>query len=427
MRRFIKRVLIACFILLLFVVVLTIELSPSVNVDASKQVDNADQIQALISDLRTSLRSRYDAQTIDVSDAQAESLAGFVQRAKSQANAELLFNDKVLTINLSYQLDALIMPVYINIKSDINEGNGLDVSSVKIGKLSLPGSWALSIVEYIANTYTNSVVATRAIGTVKSLTISAMGMQIELAPLDGLLREFKNIQTGGDDEESILLKIKIAHYLRLLDGLSGKSPGNTEEKSLAIYIQALMQEAYVLSQDGSATLENEAAILALAIYAGSRRFATFTGDLSFALDKLPYARPKPVLNNRPDLSLHFVFSAAIKLMSEKGISIAVGEFKELMDRGAGGSGYSFIDLAADMSGAHFAAMAVDPHTAIQVQQALRDEANETLFMIDVSGFEEGMSKSEFEQKYKKVDSPEYLAVVKEIELRLADLALSKSR
>lgn len=423
MRRFIKRMLIISIILLLLATVLTIELSPSVNVDASKQVDNAEQIQTLLSDLRTSLRSRYDAQTIKVSDIQAESLAGFVQRAKSQANAEMLFKDDLLIINFSYQIDAIIFPVYINIESEIIEGTGVDVSTVKIGKLSLPGSWALSIMEYLANAYTNSVVATKAIDSVEKLTISSAGMQIHLTPLDSLLREFKNIQTGGDDEESILLKIKIAHYLRLLDGL----PLNTAENSLEIYIQALMQEAYVLSQDGSATLENEAAILALAIYAGSRRFATFTGDLSFALDRLPYAKVKPVLINRQDLSLHFVFSAAIKLMSEKGISIAVGEFKELMDRGAGGSGYSFIDLAADMSGAHFSAMAVDPKTAIQVQQALRHEKNETLFMVEITGFEEGMTKAEFEQKYKQVDSPEYLAVVKEIERRLADLALSQSR
>ncbi len=41
---------------------------------------------------------------------------------------------------------------------------------------------------------------------------------------------------------------------------------------------------------------------------------------------------KPVLANRKDLSLHFIFSAAIKLLSEQGISVAVGEFKELMDK-----------------------------------------------------------------------------------------------
>ncbi|MDT0593367.1 hypothetical protein [Glaciecola petra] len=421
MRRFIKRVLIACFILLLLFTVLIIEFSPSVNVDASKQVNNADQIQALLSDLRTSLRSRYDAQTIDVSDLQAESLAGFLQRAKQQARAEILFKDNILMVNLSYQLDALLFPVFINIESEITEGSGVNINTVKVGKLRLPGSWSLSIMEYVANAYTNSLVATKAIASVEKLTISSTGMRVHLTPLDSLLREFKNIQTGGDDEESILLKIKIAHYLRLLDGLSI----NATENSLDIYIQALMQEAYVLSENGSATLENEAAILALAIYAGSRRIATFTGDLSFALDRLPYARVKPVLVNRQDLSLHFVFSAAIKLMSEKGISIAVGEFKELMDRGAGGSGYSFIDLAADMSGAHFAAMAVDPKTAVQVQQALRHKKNEALFMVDVTGFEEGMTKAEFELKYSKVDSPEYLAVVSEIERRLSGLALSK--
>jgi hypothetical protein len=188
-----------------------------------------------------------------------------------------------------------------------------------------------------------------------------------------------------------------------------------------------MKEAHIMSKESSATLENEAAILAITIYAGSPRFVALTGDLSFAIERIPIARPKPVLLNRGDLSLHFIFSAAIKLMSEKGVSVAVGEFKELMDRGKGGSGYSFIDLAADLSGAHFAALAVDPQTAEHLQTVLMHAPNESLFMVATGDLEEGMSKAEFEAKYKKVDSPQYSRVVDIINERIQQLPINISQ
>ena len=176
----------------------------------------------------------------------------------------------------------------------------------------------------------------------------------------------------------------------------------------------------------SAALENEAAIMALAIYAGHRRFSTLFGDLSIALDPVPTVQAKPLLASRQDLSLHFIFSAAIKLLSEQGISIAVGEFKELMDRGEGGSGYSFVDLAADMAGANFAALAVDPNSAEKLQNIMSLEPNELLFFPSIEGLEEGMSKSQFKQRYTDIESNKYIGVVKNIESRIERLPIGKS-
>jgi len=248
-----------------------------------------------------------------------------------------------------------------------------------------------------------------------------------------LLRELKNIKTSGDSNERQLLRIKTAQYLKLLDCLPLPNDLTMQNKdtSLSYYLHKIMLEAKEMSsQDplgnsNSATLENEAAIMALAIYVGHRRFSTLFGDLSFAVDPIPTVRRKPVLANRQDLSLHFIFSAAIKLLSEKGISIAVGEFKELMDRGNGGSGYSFIDLTADMAGANFATLAVDPRTAEQIQNIMSLEANEAFFFPSIDGFDEGMDKSQFRQKYSDIESKEYLKVLEEIERRVSRLPVGR--
>jgi hypothetical protein len=426
MRKTIKFILLILLLIIVVFTVLIFDTSPAIQVSSSDQVGNADTVQPLVNELRTSLRSRYDAQEINVSIQQANSLAGFIDRAIENANAEVGFaNDRVIIAG-TYKIETGLFPLYINIKAVVLEGNEFILEYMTIGDFRLPGALALRIIESLANTYTSSKVATKALETVSFVAVDNDGMQLSLAPLDSLLREFKNIETGGSRTDTRILKIKIAHYLRLLDNMF-MPPGvaNAKSPSLSIYLHAVMKEAAILSEQSSATLENEAAILALAIYAGSGRFTTLIGDLSFAIEKIPYASPKPVLAGRKDLSLHFIFSAAIKLLSQKGISIAVGEFKELMDRGQGGSGYSFIDLAADLAGAHFADLAVNPQTAKTLQTTMMGSPNENLFMVSIDGLDEGLSKSQFIDQYGEVDSERYKQIVDKINQRINDLAISQ--
>lgn len=431
MNQFIK---VAAFVfvgLFFLFVVLLIDVSPTVSKNASVQVENAENVSTLIGQLRKSFRNRYQPQQIDISYSQAESLLGFTQRALPNVSSELKLQALNAEIMVSYQLPSYLFSSYVNVSINVVQDNHLHVESVTIGVIKIPGSWVLKWAEALANSYTNSEVASKAIQLVAKTEISPDQVIISLNPLDPLLRELKNIKTSGDGNEMQLLRIKTAHYLRVLDSQPFPDDLNLQNKdtSLSYYLHKVMLEAKALSaQDpqgnsNSATLENEAAIIALSIYAGHRRFSTLFGDLSFAVDPIPTVRHKPVLANRQDLSLHFIFSAAIKLLSEQGISVAVGEFKELMDRGKGGSGYSFIDLTADMAGANFAALAVDPRTAEKIQDIMSSEANEMLFFPSIEGFDEGMDKSKFRQKYTNIESEEYLKVIEEIEKRLGELPI----
>ena len=132
---------------------------------------------------------------------------------------------------------------------------------------------------------------------------------------------------------------------------------------------------------------------------------------------------KPLLAQRQDLSLHFIYSAAIKLLSEQGMSAAIGEFKELMDRGNGGSGFSFVDLAADLAGVEFAKSATNELKARQFQYTLAGNTLESTFFPDISALPEGLSKSAFNQQFKQVDSPEYKAMLTNIRQRIASLPI----
>jgi hypothetical protein len=56
---------------------------------------------------------------------------------------------------------------------------------------------------------------------------------------------------------------------------------------------------------------------------------------------------------------------------------------------------------------------------------MSSEASESLFFPNIDGFDEGMDKSQFRQKYSDIESIEYLGVLDEIERRLSKLPVSR--
>jgi len=160
--------------------------------------------------------------------------------------------------------------------------------------------------------------------------------------------------------------------------------------------------------------ENKASLLALAIFLGSTNFNSVVGAIDE--ETLQTCQPsgnKIVLTNRDDLRLHFIYSAALKVISDSGISFAIGELKELLDSQEGGSGFSFADLAADRSGIRFAELALDRSGALRIQHMAAELIQEKVFFPSIAALPEGIPQRIFEERggiesdyYKK-----YLAII----------------
>jgi hypothetical protein len=134
------------------------------------------------------------------------------------------------------------------------------------------------------------------------------------------------------------------------------------------------------------------------------------------------------LGGRQDLRLHFIVSGGLKLLSEQGISSAIGEFKELLDADRGGSGFSFVDLAADRAGIRFVEVATDSaEGARRLQELLAARSEEALFFPIVADLPEDMPKAEFELRYKGLDSAAYQGLVYEIDRRIAQCPVYQGR
>lgn len=166
------------------------------------------------------------------------------------------------------------------------------------------------------------------------------------------------------------------------------------------------------------------ALYALALYCGDPRFGAPLG-LKLRRDMRGQANGcgATTLGGRKDLRQHFLVSAALYAATTGGTAtFGVGELKELLDSNAGGSGFSFDDMAADAAGLRFGEMLMA--TTRGDWQALAARlTDEAALMPPVEGLPSQLSEAEFDARFRDVDSAEYAAMVAEIDRRVGALPL----
>ncbi len=414
------------FIVLLLVgsaVVLTllvVEPAPTVTQTSPRQVDNAETVRELMWQVRNSLHDRHSQQRVEISEMQFESLMGFAQRAIPGFSGSVDVSSRKTELAASVPLPGLLKNYYINVSTLVFPGEGVDIEYIKIGKLSIPGDMALAVSVWLVDRFTHSDVASTAASQITQITMAEDSLVLDMRPLDDLLKQLhvaRDNMASSDTELALLT----SDYLAFLNTSElGQSPS---PQSLASYLNLVLQRAASLSDSSNQVLHNQAALLALATYLGDYRIARIAGAQQPVEGEIARPSAPAVLAQRNDLALHFVISAALQIVSQQNISLAIGEFKELMDRALGGSGYSFVDLAADMSGIAFAETASAPSTAERVQQRATETLRERDIIPSLNDLPEGLSKVEFIRRYKEVDSPAYRKQVAIIEQRLNDLPL----
>ena len=418
-------IIIAVIVLLLIagataVAIMAVQKTPLVASTATTQLDGADSVNELLGQLQRAFSRREEGHQVTLTETQVESLVGVLQRALPDFKGVVNITPIGGTINLTYAIQDT--GYFVNASALVLPGNSLRIEQVQIGDLTIPGRYLLRFLERTVNSYTQSEIATIALSRVERVTMESGELTLDVGRLDALLTELNVVASNMSvDEESELQRLS-AYYLRYLSGR--EIALSTEPVSLIEYLREGMARAREQSETAQdAVLHNKAVILALAVYLGHHRVGTLVGDIQPNADKALKPRRGAVLHNRNDLARHFIISAALELLSEEGMSLAIGEFKELMDRGNGGSGYSFVDLAADMSGNEFAQVATEISTAVDVQNAMARIQSELEIIPAIDGLPEGLSKQAFIEQYERVDSMAYLKEVKEIKRRINLLPL----
>jgi hypothetical protein len=127
---------------------------------------------------------------------------------------------------------------------------------------------------------------------------------------------------------------------------------------------------------------------------------------------------KPAVHGRHDLCQHFAVSAALAAVAGPRAAEAAGVLKETLDARPGGSGFSFADLSADLSGVAFAQeLTRSPGRLAEVARtfAVAD------FAVPPAGLPEGLSRADFARQYGSTTDERFLR--KQEEIRKAIRAL----
>ena len=179
----------------------------------------------------------------------------------------------------------------------------------------------------------------------------------------------------------------------------------------------LAQQRSTGADDTAAAAENRALLLVLTLHANGRS----VGTLSQAARSWPRARPtRLLLGGREDFPLHLLVSALLASEGTTPLSRAIGIYKEVADSRSG-SGFSFNDMAANRAGTRFGEMAVSQPAALQ--QRLARGVTDADLLPRVDDLPEFMPEAEFLRRFGGVGAPPYLALLTEIDRRIAALPL----
>ncbi len=364
------------------------------------------------------------ATILSVSERDLDSVLSLMQRAVRKLSGDARFSRRGLDAAITYKLPENPWRNYINIRFGLKpSSSGLDLASMSIGKLNISGQMVASLLRHGLNFALKENTGDQLLGSVTWVRFAKSTAKIRFEPVSDLEPRLRSLakRLGEVRDNAALLgdPSRIRIYYAKLDELEKKlRSGGTV--SISRFVSPLMRLAQ--KRGGNAAEENQAALLALVIYFGDARFERLTGPVRTGALKGHRRKIKTVqLGGRGDLLLHFTISVGLQLVSEHGVAMAIGEFKELLDSAGGGSGFSFVDLAADRAGLRFAEIATDRNGgARRLQKILAKSTSERIFFPEFKNLPEGLSEKAFERQFGGVGDGRYMSVVREIDRRISE-------
>ncbi|WP_404360924.1 hypothetical protein [Methylotuvimicrobium sp. KM1] len=191
--------------------------------------------------------------------------------------------------------------------------------------------------------------------------------------------------------------------------------------SLTELTQPLFQLANERSRRGDPIGENRAVILVLTLYTNRLTLNKIIPALK--------SQYRPIwrtvtLNQRNDLSKHYLVSATLAAYAGTPLADAIGLYKELEDS-RGGSGFSFIDMTANRTGTLMGELAVQKPSQARKIQEFMTTAQERDIIPETADLPEYLAEQAFNRLYGGLEGAAYQKMIQQIEHRIAQLPINK--
>jgi hypothetical protein len=350
--------------------------------------------------------------TVAVSAADADLALNYLVNRYAHGSAEARFAPARLHVRISMPVSAPALRAYINVDVSLVEGARFPrIERCRIGRLPVPPGLAhAGFDRWVTDRWSRDEIA----------VVRQAIRKVEFAP-DGARLTYRWDDALVDTVRAALLPADARERLRvyqhaLADATRGLPAG---EVSLAALLTPVFRVALERGAASDPVLENRAAILVLTFYVDGRSLGEVVPD---ARSWPRAARRAVTLDGRGDLPRHFMISAALSANTGGPFADAVGVYKEVADS-RGGSGFSFVDIAADRAGSRLGELGEGRASARTTQERLSVPLTERVLMPATGDLPEFMPEAEFKRRFGGVGAPTYVRMIAEIDARIAALPL----
>ncbi len=281
------------------------------------------------------------------------------------------------------------------------------IQNLHIGQLHIPNIYAgLLIEKIIQHTRLKQYLALIS-QNLKTFELLPQQLNISYQLPANAFNKIQKLLTPSIDKRALAQYQKILHQ-----AIQQHDPA--WRLSLSEILQPLFKLALQRSTASNAITENQ---LVLFI---ANRYVNHSSSLlttSFTTQPVPYY---PVyLYRRIDMAQHFMWSAALSASSNSQLAHVIGLGKELHDADHG-SGFSFIDLAADRAGMTLGKYATaSPEQAMKLQQKMASVNSYHAFVPNFLDLPENLNTETFKTRYESIYSPQYQRTLQNIDQRIA--------
>lgn len=341
-------------------------------------------------------------------------------RVSRQIRINLSLEEQLSNVHVSVRLPETPMGEYLNIKAVLQEAKTkVTIKSLNIGQLNIPtfmlGLFSGSVNDTLEKEFPEYGLIRDAI---ESVTIAKDQLTVGYVWSAQAERQLKT---------QIALRMITDELRQALIAHSNYLASESYQLPKKTTLNYMMNTMFAYAKQRSENLaynpvtENKAAFIALGAFILKRNVPEMLGEQDFESAK--YKRV--YLRGRHDLSKHFILSAAITSMADSEIAESIGVVKEVRDA-KNGSGFSFIDLAADHAGIRLVTEALSSEEQARVyQQKLSEVKAETDYMLDIKNLPEAIAHEQFEKNYEDIGSEAYLKIEKIIKQRIDELPIYK--
>lgn len=414
MRRLVRLVARLCVVAVVGAVVLVwlaFQRAPSVASSADVSMDDIRRAKMLVvrNDPR---RARAGAvRTISLSQQDATLLSQYAASRWRTARTRVTLRAGAASVQVSVATPSVPFGGWLNIDARLVDAEGApQIENVWIGRVPVPGIVADAAVRWLLARLGPDAPMTMARDMVQRTTFTADSVRVSYRWRADATSRVRDLLIAPEDVARLA-----AYHARLGDVLT------TAPKGVTLTLPQLFTPMFALaaarSVQGDAAAENRAALATLSLYVTGRSLGRWM-PRARAWPKLP--RRRVTLAGREDLTKHFLVSAIVAAEADRTLADAVGLTKEV-DDSRGGSGFSFVDLAADRAGTRFGERAVGAPSVLQ--EALAGGAAESAFMPDISSLPESMTEGQLIARFGGVGGARYNAMIDTIERRIAAIPL----